>query len=66
MLATMFFRMGEAVAVRQADEGDWDREALIDLLTDFSLGGIERLAVDAPGVLEAAGRRVPPGSAPVG
>ncbi|MGH9113221.1 MAG: TetR/AcrR family transcriptional regulator [Acidimicrobiales bacterium] len=58
MMALMFFRMAEGVAVRQADDGNWDREALIDLLTDFTVGGLERLWQHAGHVIEAAGRRV--------
>lgn len=57
MLALMYFRMAEGVAVRQADDGDWDREALIDLLTDFTIGGLQHLWSEARDVLQAAGRR---------
>ncbi len=56
MLSLMFFGMAEGVAVRQAEDPSWDRDALIDLLTDFTVGGLYRLA-RYPEVLEAAGRR---------
>ena len=59
MLSLMFFGMAEGVAVRQADDPSWDRDALIDLLTDFTVGGLYRLA-RYPEVLEAAGRRTYP------
>lgn len=59
LLSLMFFGMAEGVAVRQANDKSWDRNALIDLLTDFTLGGLYRLARH-PEVLEAAGRRTWP------
>ena len=40
------------------EDGNWDREALIDLLTEFTVGGLERLLQHAGHVIEAAGRRV--------
>ncbi len=58
MMALMFFRRAEGVAVRPADDGNWDREALTDLLTDVTVGGLERLWQHAGHVIEAAGRRV--------
>jgi AcrR family transcriptional regulator len=62
LMALMFFRMAEAFAQREADDGDWDREALIDLLTEFTIGGIERLWAESTDVLVAAGRRKRAGS----
>lgn len=62
MLSLMFFGLAEGVAVRQADDETWDRDALIDLLTDFTLGGLYRLA-RYPEVLERAGRRTWPDEA---
>jgi AcrR family transcriptional regulator len=56
LMALMFFRMAETFAQREADDGDWDREALIDLLTEFTIGGIERLWAHKD-VLVRAGRR---------
>jgi AcrR family transcriptional regulator len=56
LMALMFFRMAETFAQREADDGDWDREALIDLLTEFTVGGIERLWAQKD-VLVRAGRR---------
>lgn len=56
MLSLMYFGMGEVVALRQADETGWDREALIDLLAEFTVGGLFRLGLH-PEVLAAAGRR---------
>lgn len=60
VMAIMFFRMAEGLALRQADDPGWDREAFIDLLTEFTLGGIDRLWVQSQQVLVAAGRRTPP------
>jgi hypothetical protein len=60
MLALMYVRMAEGVAVRQADDGDWDREALIELLTDFTFGGIQHLWTEARDVLDEAARREGP------
>jgi hypothetical protein len=56
LMALMFFRMAEVCARREADDGNWDREALIDLLTEFTLGGITGLW-ESTDVLVAAGRR---------
>jgi AcrR family transcriptional regulator len=56
MLSLMYFGLAEGVAIRQADDGDWDREALIELLTEFTVGGLFRLGMH-PDVLEAASRR---------
>jgi AcrR family transcriptional regulator len=56
LMALMFFRMAEVCARREADDGNWDREALIDLLTEFTIGGINRLW-ESTDVLVAAGRR---------
>jgi AcrR family transcriptional regulator len=58
LMALMFFRMGEALAKRDADDRNWNREALIDLLTEFTVGGVERLWERSRDVLVAAGRRV--------
>jgi AcrR family transcriptional regulator len=63
MLSLMFFGMAEGVAVRQAEDPSWDRDALIDLLTDFTVGGIYRLGRH-PEVLAAAGRRTDPEQEP--
>jgi hypothetical protein len=60
-MALMFFRMAEGLAMRQADDPGWSREAFIDLLTEFTLGGITRLWEQAQDVLLAVGRRSPPG-----
>ncbi len=57
IMALMFFRMAEGLAIRQADDDGWDREAFIDLLTEFTLGGIARLWKQSQDVLVAAGRR---------
>jgi AcrR family transcriptional regulator len=58
LLAVMFFRMAEGLAVRHANDVGFDRDALIDLLTEFTLGGIGRLWDQSLDVLVAAGRRV--------
>jgi AcrR family transcriptional regulator len=58
MLSLMYFGMAEEVALLQATDEGWDREALIDLLTEFTVGGLFRLGMH-PEVLEAAGRRPP-------
>ncbi|HEX8802563.1 MAG TPA: TetR/AcrR family transcriptional regulator [Acidimicrobiales bacterium] len=63
ILPLMYFGMAEAVAVRQANDGRYDREALIDLLTEFTLGGLYRLGRH-PDVLTAAGRRTGPPARP--
>ena len=60
IMALIFFRMAEGLAIRQADDDSWDREAFIDLLTEFTLGGINRLWEESQDVLVAAGRRVGP------
>lgn len=57
IMALIFFRMAEALAIRQTSEPGWDREAFIDLLTQFTLGGINRLWEHGQDVLIAAGRR---------
>lgn len=57
IMAIIFFRMAEGLAIRQAGDPSWDREAFIDLLTEFTLGGINRLWAQSLDVLEAAGRR---------
>jgi AcrR family transcriptional regulator len=57
IMGLMFFRMAEGLAIRQADDPGWDREAFIDLLTEFTLGGIARLWEQSQDVLVAAGRR---------
>jgi AcrR family transcriptional regulator len=61
IMALMFFRMAEGLAMRHADDPGWNREAFIDLLTEFTLGGISRLWVQAQDALVAVGRRSPPG-----
>ncbi len=60
IMGLMFFRMAEGLAIRQADDPGWDREAFIDLLTEFTLGGIDRLWTQSQDVLVAAGRRTTP------
>jgi AcrR family transcriptional regulator len=57
IMAVMFFRMAEGLAIRQLNDPGWDREAFIDLLTEFTLGGIARLWEQSLDVLVAAGRR---------
>ncbi len=57
IMALMFFRMAEGLAYRQAHDEGLDREALIDLLTEFTLGGIAHLWENALDTLLAAGRR---------
>lgn len=59
ILSLMYFGMGEVVAIRQADDPSWDRKALIDLLTEFTVGGLLRLGLH-PEVLAAASRRERP------
>ncbi|HEX6567590.1 MAG TPA: TetR/AcrR family transcriptional regulator [Acidimicrobiales bacterium] len=59
IMALLFFRMAEGLAIRRASGEGWDREALIDLLTEFTLGGIDRLWARSRDVLLAAGRRDP-------
>lgn len=58
MLSLMYFGMAEVVALRAVEEPGWDRDALIDLLTEFTVGGLFRLGLH-PEVLAAAGRRSP-------
>lgn len=53
--ATMLYGMAEAVALRYAEEGG-DRDALIDLLTEFTIGGLIRLGEEKPEVLKAINR----------
>jgi AcrR family transcriptional regulator len=60
LMALMFFRMAEGLAIRYAEDEGWDREAFIDLLSEFTLGGLERLWQRSRGVLLAAGRRPAP------
>lgn len=57
IMGLMFFRMAEGLAVRQLDDDGWDREAFIDLLAEFTLGGIDRLWNRSQAVLVAAGKR---------
>jgi AcrR family transcriptional regulator len=56
VLSLIFFGVGEAVAVRQAGNPRWDREALIDLLTEFTLGGLYRLGRHADVIAAAEPR----------
>jgi AcrR family transcriptional regulator len=63
IMALIFFRMAEALAIRQTSEPGWDREAFIDLLTQFTLGGINRLWEHGQDVLIAAGQRTDTGDA---
>ena len=58
IMALIFFRMAEALAIRQTSDPGWDREAFIDLLTQFTIGGINRLWEHHQDVLIAAGRRI--------
>jgi hypothetical protein len=51
ILATMFMALGEATARRCFDEPGWNCDALVELLTSFTLGGLA--SIDSP-VLEAA------------
>jgi AcrR family transcriptional regulator len=60
LMALMFFRMAEGLAVRYTQDEGWDREAFIDLLSEFTLGGLERLWQRSRDVLLAAGRRREP------
>lgn len=53
--ATMLYGMAEAVALRYAEEGG-DRDALIDLLTEFTIGGLVRLGEEKRDVLRAVSR----------
>ena len=57
VMALIFFRMAEGLAIRRSADDSWDREAFIDLLTEFTIGGINHLWQNAPDVLVAAGRR---------
>jgi AcrR family transcriptional regulator len=63
IMALIFFRMAESLAVREISEPGWDREAFIDLLTQFTIGGINHLWQDHQDVLIAAGRRTLPDDA---
>lgn len=56
VMALIYFRMAEGLAIRRAADDRWDREAFIDLLTEFTLGGIDRLWTQSLDVLVAAGR----------
>ncbi|HKY65090.1 MAG TPA: TetR/AcrR family transcriptional regulator [Acidimicrobiales bacterium] len=60
VMALIFFRMAEGLAIRRAADDSWDREAFIDLLTQFTIGGINHLWEHSADVLVAAGRRTPP------
>jgi AcrR family transcriptional regulator len=53
IVATMFMALGEATARRCFDEPGWDCDALVELLTSFTLGGLA--SIDRP-ILEAADR----------
>jgi AcrR family transcriptional regulator len=64
IMALIFFRMAEGLAIAQADDPAWNREAFIDLLTEFTLGGIYRLWQEHRDVLIAAGRRAEPAPDP--
>ena len=57
IMALIFFRMAESLAVRRISDPGWDREAFIDLLTQFTIGGINRLWEHHQDVLIAAGQR---------
>jgi AcrR family transcriptional regulator len=53
ILATMFMALGEATARRCFDEPDWNCDALVELLTSFTLGGLASIDTS---ILEAADR----------
>jgi hypothetical protein len=58
VVALIYFRVAGGLAIRRAADQRWDREAFIDLLTEFTLGGIDRLWTRSLDVLVAAGRPV--------
>ncbi|WP_240686799.1 TetR/AcrR family transcriptional regulator [Amycolatopsis suaedae] len=51
-LVTMYFAMTEALVNMTWDGDPPDREALVDLLTEFTVGGVLRLQGQAPEVIE--------------
>ncbi|KAA9161056.1 TetR/AcrR family transcriptional regulator [Amycolatopsis acidicola] len=51
-LVAMYFAMTEALVNLSWPEEPPDREALIDLLTEFTIGGVLRLYSQTPGVIE--------------
>src|SRR5215207_1597889 len=55
VLSHMYFGMAEEVALIQASDDSWDRDALIELLTEFTVGGLFRLALH-PEALQGARR----------
>src|SRR5829696_6952797 len=55
VLSHMYFGMAEEVALIQASDDSWDRDALIELLTEFTVGGLFRLALH-PEALRGARR----------
>lgn len=51
-LVTIYFAMTEALVGLVAGDRDADRDALIDLLTEFTIGGVLRLYEHSPEVLD--------------
>lgn len=58
VLAVMTLSLVEAIGFRQATEDAWDHEATIDYVTDFIVGGMERLYRERDG-LTTLGRARP-------
>jgi hypothetical protein len=51
-LVTLYFAMTEALVQASWDGEPPDREALIDLLTEFTVGGVRRLHEHTPDVID--------------
>lgn len=58
VLALMTLSLVEAVGFRQAAEAGWDREATVDYVTEFIVGGMERLYRERDGITTLG--RTPP------
>lgn len=66
IVAAISYAIPTALAVRLESEPSWDREAVIDLITDFTLGALRYLATDGRPSLEAADVPVPAPADPSG
>lgn len=54
MVAAMTFAIPTAMAARLRLEPGWDRDAVVDLITEFTVGGLRHVLTDARDVYERA------------
>jgi len=59
IVAAICYAVPTALAVRLEIEPTWDRDAVIDLVTAFTMGGLRYLATDGRDIMAAADRPKP-------